>query len=411
MNNKEIKEQRNDKTNKLLATETSKLNSSPALPKETKTNQDDLSPIDGNKKERLDIKKELEALIDAMDKNQSLLSRAARFWGELPTSYKIIIGVVLLVPLFVISIVAHIAVLLTISIFTFLNYTLGAVLLDNHHNTTKEDKKKLQDRVASLANILSKVIGDLDGFSQKLAINIDLVQKENGRLTTSIDQFCEQTKTLTSQVNELRDTEKVLRTAQIDLEHTSTTLKSSIEEQSKVLENTQKVLEQVVREYKENQNQLSNKTMELDDIKEKMRIEVEQAQAVVLILNGTVETLSNVVIQDKEQRVAFQKRLNEFLANKEKSFVEVADRICDAERKLSVVTKQLEQNNQRYSDLINKQTQQTIQLEQIIETYQSNQVPESNNGIKPSINGFYAIKKEPPFLTEPTHGAAMVAVV
>ena len=138
--------------------------------------------------------------------------------------------------------------------------------------------------------------------------------------------------------------------------------------------------------------------------------EVEQARSVGLVLSGTVETFSNIVIQDKEQRAAFQNRLEDFLNNKEKSFVEVAERICEAEHKLSVVTKQLEQSNQRYRKLLDRQEQQIIRLEQI-DAEQSNDVQDLIDRVKPSINGFYSIKKEPPFLAAYIHDATMVAEV
>lgn len=191
---------------------------------------------------------------------------------------------------------------------------------------------------------------------------------------------------------------------------TSKKLKDSNDARSQALENTQRQLEQVAQAYKENQNQLFDKIKELDNVKEKMGKEVEQARAVGLVLSGTVETFSNMVIQDKEQRAAFQKRLEEFLTNKEKSFVEVADRIYDAERKLSIVTKQLEESNQRYRKLLDRQEQQIIRLEQI-DVYQFKETQESFDGIKPSINGFYAIKKEAPFLAVSTHGAQMTVVI
>ena len=264
--------------------------------------------------------------------------------------------------------------------------------------------------ISSLVDLLDSVISTLELLREQLAIEIDAFQKENARLTQNVDQFCEQIKTLKSEIIELTDTEKKLRATQVELEHTTTTLKGSIEEQSQVLENTQKQLEQVVQAYKENQNQLSDKIKELDGIKVKMGKEVEQARAVGLVLSGTVETFSNMVIQDKEQRAAFHKRLEEFLTNKEKSFVEIADRICDAERKLSVVTKQLEESNQRYRKLLDRQEQQIIRLEQI-DVVQPEEVQESFHGVKPSINGFYAIKKEPQFFPEPAHGVAMIAVL
>lgn len=289
-------------------------------------------------------------------------------------------------------------------------YTVSHILLENHQSQNTDNIENLNAGISSLVDLLDSVISTLELLREQLAIEVDAFQKENVRLTQNVDQFCEQINTLKPEIIELTDTEKKLRATQVDLEHTTTTLKGSVEEQSQVLENTQKQLEQVVQAYKENQNQLSDKIKELDDIKVKMGKEVEQARAVGLVLSGTVETFSNMVIQDKEQRAAFLKRLDEFLTNKEKSFVEIADRICDAERKLSVVTKQLEESNQRYRKLLDRQEQQIIRLEQI-DVVQPDEVQESFDGVKPSINGFYAIKKELPFLPESTLGATLMAVL
>ena len=356
------------------------------------------------------IKEELNQLIQAMNHNPSLLSRAASFWNEIPLWQKITAGVVLTLPVLMIGLMANLAALITLSIVTGIVYTVSHILLENHQSQNADNIEGLKAGISSLADLLDSVISTLDLLREQLAIEIDAFQKENTRLTANIDQFCEQIKTLKSQINELTDTEKALRATQIELELTSKRLKDSNDAQSQALENTQRQLEQVAQAYKENQNQLSDKIKELDNVKEKMGKEVEQARAVGLVLSGTVETFSNMVIQDKEQRAAFQKRLEEFLTNKEKSFVEVADRICDAERKLSIVTKQLEESNQRYRKLLDRQEQQIIRLEQI-DVYQSEETQESFDGVKPSIKGFYAIKKEAPFLAVSTHGAQMTAVI
>ncbi|CEG59123.1 LegC2/C7 family Dot/Icm T4SS effector [Legionella fallonii] len=383
--------------------------------------QDDLNQKTKKDKERFEkivttqnkiqkIKADLNQLIQAMNQNPSLLSRAASFWNEIPLWQKITAGVVLTVPLLMIGLMANLVALITLSIVTGIVYTASHILLENHQSQNTDNIEGLKAGISSLADLLDSVISILELLREQLAIEIDAFQKKNTRLTVNIEQFSEQIKSLKSQINELTDTEKALRATQIELELTAKTLKGSIEGQSQALENTQKELEQVVKAYKENQNQLSDKIKELDDIKEKMGKEVEQARAVGLVLSGTVKTFSNIVIQDKEQRAAFQKRLEEFLNNKEKSFVEVADRICEAEHKLSVVTKQLEESNQRYRKLLDRQEQQIIRLEQM-NVYQSDEVQESFDGVRPSINGFYAIKKEPPFLPEPIHGAAIFAVV
>ncbi|HAU1397863.1 TPA: LegC2/C7 family Dot/Icm T4SS effector [Legionella pneumophila] len=356
------------------------------------------------------IKVDLNQLIQSMSNNPSWLSRAASFWNEIPLWQKITAGAVLTIPLLMIGIMANLAALITLSIVTGIIYAVSHILLENHQNQNTNNTKHLNAGISSLVDLLDTVISTLDILREQLALEIDAFQKENARLTQNVDQFCEQINTLKSEISKLTDTEKALRATQIELELTTKTLKGSIEEQSQVLENTQKELEQVVLAYKDNQNQLSDKIKELDEVKVKMSKEVDQAQTLALVLRSTVEALSKTVIADEEQRTSFQLRLNEFLTNKEKSFDQVAERICEAERKLSVVTKQLEESNQRYRKLLDRQEQQIIRLEQI-DMVQPEEVQESFDGVKPSINGFYAIKKEPPFLPASTHRTPMVAVV
>ncbi|KTD71610.1 inclusion membrane protein A [Legionella steelei] len=356
------------------------------------------------------IKVDLNQLIQSMNNNPSWFSRAASFWNEIPLWQKVLGGVGCTVPLLVIGVLANLAALITLSIVTAIGYTASHILLENHQNQNTNNTENLNAGISSLVELLDTVISTLDLLREQLALEIEAFQKENARLTQNVDQFCEQINTLKSEISKLSDTEKALRATQIDLELTAKTLKGSIEEQSQVLENTQKELEQVVLAYKDNQNQLSDKIKELDEVKVKMSKEVDQAQSLSLVLRSTVEALSKTVIADEEQRTSFQLRLNEFLTNKEKSFDQVAERICEAERKLSVVTKQLEESNQRYRKLLDRQEQQIIRLEQI-DMVQPEEVQESFDGVKPSINGFYAIKKEPPFFPASTHRTPMVAVV
>ncbi len=356
------------------------------------------------------IKVDLNQLIQSMNNKPSWLSRAASFWSEIPLWQKITAGAVLTIPLLMIGLMANLAALITLSIVTGIIYAVSHILLENHQNQNTNNTENLNAGISSLVDLLDTVISTLDLLREQLALEIDAFQKENARLTQNVDQFCEQISTLKSEISKLTDTEKALRATQIDLELTAKTLKGSIEEQSQVLENTQKELEQVVLAYKDNQNQLSDKIKELDEVKVKMSKEVDQAQTLSLVLRSTVEALSKTVIADEEQRTSFQLRLNEFLTNKEKSFDQVAERICEAERKLSVVTKQLEESNQRYRKLLDRQEQQIIRLEQI-DMVQPDEVQESFDGVKPSINGFYAIKKEPPFFHEPNLGATLIAVL
>src|SRR3989338_7975736 len=261
------------------------------------------------------IKVDLNQLIQSMNNNPSWLSRAASFWNEIPLWQKITAGAVLSIPLLMIGIMANLAALIMLSIVTGIIYAVSHILLENHQNQNTNNTENLNVGISSLVDLLDTVISTLDILREQLALEIDAFQKENARLTQNVDQFCEQINTLKSEISKLTDTEKALRATQIDLELTAKTLKGSIKEQSQVLENTQKELEQVVLAYKDNQNQLSDKIKELDELTVKMSKEVDQAQTLALVLRSTVEALSKTVIADEEQRTAFQSRLNEFLNN------------------------------------------------------------------------------------------------
>lgn len=356
------------------------------------------------------IKTDLNQLIQAMQHNPSLFSRAASFWNEIPLWQKISAGIALSVPLLMIGLMANLAALITLSIVTAIGYTASHILLENHQRHNTDSTQSLKTGISSLVDLLDTVISTLEILHQQLALEIESFQKENERMSKSIGELSGQITTLTSQITVLTDTEKALRFTQSELERTVKTLKDSIAEQSQVLDETQKELKRVAQEYKNTQNQLADKITELDAVKQRLSKEVDQAQSIILVLRGTVEALSQSVIADGERRTAFQSRLNDFITNKEKSFDQVAERICEAERKLSAVTQQLEESNKRYRELLDRQELQIIRMEQM-DAEQPVAVQDLNDRVKPSINGFYAIKNEPPFFAVLTHGASPIAVM
>lgn len=154
------------------------------------------------------IKADLNQLIQAMNHNPSLLSRAASFWNEIPLWQKITAGAVLTVPLLMIGLMANLAALITLSIVTGIVYTVSHILLENHQSQNRDNIEGLKAGISSLANLLDSVISTLELLREQLAIEIDAFQKENAHLTANIEQFCEQIKTLKSQIIELTNTEK-----------------------------------------------------------------------------------------------------------------------------------------------------------------------------------------------------------
>jgi hypothetical protein len=134
------------------------------------------------------IKQDLALLIDAMNQNHSLISRAAVFWSEVPEWLKGIIGVVLVVPLVVLGIFASIA-LLVIGIVSALLYTSVSLLLDNHHTHNVSSTEGLKNGVNSLANMVGIVMQSLDRLREELNLEVSRFQLENVKLSENCQKL------------------------------------------------------------------------------------------------------------------------------------------------------------------------------------------------------------------------------
>ena len=355
-----------------------------------------------------EIKKHLMELIDALALHQSLFSRAAHFWGTLPQWQKITAGAVITLPLLIIGMVAQLALLIMASIFALITYVSASLLLDNHDNETTSNTTQLKASISSLASLLGAIILSLDTLREQLALELERFQKENEQLAEHINEFSAQVQDLTAQVAALKEAGQTLEELKKELEQKNTNLQNSLESQTELLQKNQAELERVTEEFKTNNNQLSEKITELEAVKTKMGLDIEQSKKVANALKAAVSTFSDAVIADSEHRASFQVRLNEFISNKEISFVQIADRICEAEEKLAQVTKELQESNERYKRLLDQQEEQIIRLEAI-------PTPEPSKASPPPLSqtqalmklGLYAanatqIKEEPNRVKPPT---------
>ena len=274
-------------------------------------------------------------------------------------------GVILIAPTLIIGIAAQVAVLVTISFFSFFTYSAFSYLLDNHHNQNAQSTHSLQTSIATLVDTLESVLLSLTLLHEQLAEQIVQLQQENEQLTLHISQLSEQIIVLSNQTKQLMETEQSLRATKKELERSSLTLRTSLEQQTELLQKNQKTLAKTTQDYEKSQSELSETVIELSKVKVAMSLAVEKAKHVVGTLQGTVEMLTNNVITDGERRTAFQQRLNDFLNDKEKSFDQVAERICEAEHKLAYLSEEYKRCNQRYHELLDQQEQQVNRLVQL----------------------------------------------
>lgn len=336
-----------------------------ALPTEIKPEIESLKKIAATKADIMKVKESLGSIIDTMSANPSIITRAATMWGELPLWQKIVGGVVLSGPTLAAGLFAHIGVLLVIGGVTGAAYTTSGLILQDHHTCNVNIVERLKAGVFSLADLLQVTIDALDRICQELKVEVEKFAKENVKLAENVSNLQDEVGTLTNQVELFIATQKLLRETRIDLEKTAKSLQESVEDQTQLLQKNEELLTQVKHDFEVNQQQLSEKVAELQEVREAMGLEVEKVRVVGDVLLGTVTNLSSTVVSDTAQRDAFKKKLEEFLSDKGASFDKAADRICKAEQELGVAKRALVESTERYKELLDRQEEQVARLAEI----------------------------------------------
>ncbi|VEB33991.1 LegC2/C7 family Dot/Icm T4SS effector [Legionella cherrii] len=365
------------------------------------TDQDKLVKITITKEIFEQIKKSLQDTIKSMEKNPSMFSRAAEYWGELPLWQKIIGGVALTVPTLIMGIVAHIGFLLALCGVTAVTYTAGGIILDDHHKCSTSAIESLQQGILGLADLLQLTINALDIIRQQLAVEIQKFANENVRLTENIEALSKRIDLIDKQVMATVKINEALGETKNGLVETSEALKEGVEQQTDLMKKNQERLDRIIEGYKASQEELKQKVLEVQKVREALGADLDKAQLMISTLHATISELTEAAIGKEEQRQAFQARLDLFLSNKETSFDTIVRRICDAESKLVLVQQELEKSNARYQELLMIQ-------EKHIDTLKTLSTLPSNQGTPPTVqppqtipvsqllgtNGFYAQKQE-----------------
>lgn len=397
-----VQEPEQDKESTILAVEeTASKEIKEKLKNLNNTDQDKLVKITITKEIFEQIKKSLQDTIKSMEKNPSMFSRAAEYWGELPLWQKIIGGVALTVPTLIMGIVAHIGFLLALCGVTAVTYTAGGIILDDHHKCSTSAIESLQQGILGLADLLQLTINALDIIRQQLAVEIQKFANENIRLTENIEALSKRIDLIDKQIMATVKINEALDGTRNGLVEISEALKEGVEQQTDLMKKNQEKLDRITEGYKASQEELMQKVLEVHKVREALGADLDKAQVMINTLHATISELTVAAIGKEEQRQAFQERLDVFLSNKETSFDTIVKRICDAESKLVLVQQELEKSNTRYQELLMIQ-------EKHIDTLKTLSTPPSNQGTPPTdqppqmipvsqllgTNGFYAQKQK-----------------
>ncbi|WP_298627904.1 LegC2/C7 family Dot/Icm T4SS effector [uncultured Legionella sp.] len=322
-----------------------------------------LAEIEENEQSVATIKALIDSIIDSIAQNQSMLTRAALFWGKLPLWQKIGVGLLLIAPTLILGIVLHISLLIIISALTLITFVPTSLALDNHYEHDEQVTDQLKDSMTIMATSLESVLDTMEHLRSKLAHQIDNFHQENERLINGIISLSSQIDKLTTKSKELAKTEQELRAIQVDLENLDKTLRISVEEQTERLTKNQQEIDSTSQAFKANQDELAKTTQELDAVRKNLGKVIEDNQNVTQIMKETVEKLAKLFILDDQTRNEFQLKLDDFLTNKEKTFNEIAARIYKANQQLSLTRDELNRTNLRYESLLKRQTEQLNKLD------------------------------------------------
>ncbi len=272
------------------------------------------------------IQQHLTSVITALGDAKSILTRMAHFWGKRPLWQKIVAGLVLTIPLIISGILAQLVTLCVAGVVTALAYLGSSYLLDDHEKVGKSSKEKLEKGVSDLTGLFGESIVMLDTLCQQFTVEIEHLKQQNTLLTGNIESLSSEVRL---HINQLSETTKVLGLTEGNLTRISLELTTTKEA-------------------------LSQKILELEEVKRSLGLEIDKLRGLLKVLQGTVQLFSDAVIVDEKNRGLFQERLEAFLSDSKASFDKVADRICAAEQELSIVKVALEKSNERYKELLDR---------------------------------------------------------
>ncbi|MGQ3888083.1 LegC2/C7 family Dot/Icm T4SS effector [Legionella sp. CNM-1927-20] len=339
--------------------------------------QDNLQKIALTQEHLAQIKKNLSEIIDILSRNKSLVTKAADYWGGLSLWQKLVGGAVLTVPTLAAGIAAQLGALLALSGATVAVYTTGSIILDDHHSYNKNITEELKKGIFSLADILAITISALDKIRLELSQELKKFKEQNEKLADNVALLNDRLETLSNQVEVFVATEKLLRETQEKLEQEAERLRQTALESKELLKKNEIELLQVRKDYEKSREQLNEKVAELAYVRMSMESEVKKAKDVAITLQSTVKTLSGAVIEDNNQREVFQKKIATIIDNSEQNALLINNKVQELEKELREVKEQLEQSNNRYRELLDRQESQVERLERMgVTEYKLKQVQE-----------------------------------
>lgn len=317
-------------------------------------------------KDLSEIKTYINAIIDAMIKNQSFFTRVAVVWGKMPLWLKIGAGILFVAPSLVVGIVLQLAIPYVVSALCLALFAVSSYVLNNHHTNVQQVTDKLKETMGGLADILEQTIESFHLLRDQIATEIEYFQQENDRLTLKITELSEQVQLFSNHLESLQKTQKELQARGTDLESLKQSFQESVQNYEDLLAINHFELEQISKEMDQNQIDLTTKIAELNNVKNEMGEELTKLQAIITVNQSVIDTyltqITKLDLVDEDSADHIKSKLDNFFTEKEGSFKIVAQRIYEAERELAQIKEELNQSL-RKKQLLLERGEKAIELQ------------------------------------------------
>ncbi len=324
-----------------------------------------LNELNETKNKIIEIKKNLNIIIDTIMANPSFVTRAANAWGELSTWKKVGTGLVLTFPPILVGVAANVATLLTLGGITGIVYTTSGIILEDHHACSNDTKQKIKDGIAGITGILEITIHALNKIHFQLQAELDKFKKENFKLAeqviklhSEVDTFCDEVERLSKLNIELAQNKK-------QLEQTCKALEQSNEHQSELFAKTQHELRLVENEYQQTCDELKLKVNELATVRKSMMVEVVKAGIISKSLQKVVSHFSVDVIDEPVQQDDIEVKLTNMLHQEKMLASRLVQRFKDTQVELRDATDDMKKSSEDNHNLLTQQQKIMQRLESV----------------------------------------------
>lgn len=328
---------------------------------------DSAKRIANNQQRLTQIKTSLATILDSMY-GESLISKVAKFWYEMPYWKKVSGGILLTVPTLAAAVVTNIGILFVLGGATAVTYTAGGILLDDHNHFFNEGTlARLKAGIFDLADMLESATTALITVREKFSKQIAYFKIENDKLNQNISMLYTQVDSLSEQLKALAATEKMLREEKEELEAATKSIENSMKVQTKQYEADLAKLATVQHAYSISQIQLDEKIAELNSVRSTLGAEVDKAKS---FANKMQNALLTITSSKSAERTDLQHKVESLVAKKETAAgkLEKYTTECSAtQSKCQEAEQVLTANSKRMQELLDRFEKQVAKLDQPID--------------------------------------------